>query len=424
MKLAGLFNHFETEAIPGVLPKNQNSPQRVERGLYAEQLSGSSFTTPRHLNLKSWLYRLRPSTLHSTQKSLEIPSFRSAPDSEGVVHPEQFRWSAPPRPSAPVSWIESLTTLATAGDVSLGRGCATHQFFASTWSKTEFFSNADGEMLFAPDLGRLRLVTELGTLEIEPGHIGVVPRGMKFRVELLDDGCRAYVIENYGAPMRLPELGPIGANGLANPRHFFSPGAAFEDVETDCTITTKLGGKFWTCTQRHSPLDVVAWQGNYAPYQYDLFLFNTIGTVSFDHPDPSIFTVLTSPSDMPGVANLDFVIFPPRWMVGENTFRPPYYHRNVMSEFMGLLKGVYDAKPDGFAPGGSSLHNCMSGHGPDAATFEKASSAPLKPEKLSDTMAFMAETRYPFSVTREALGSPLRQRDYLACWSGLKKQFR
>ena len=424
MKLAGLFNHFETEAIPGVLPKTQNSPQRVEHGLYAEQLSGTSFTTPRHLNLKSWLYRLRPSTLHSAQSAVSYPLFRTAPDPEGVVHPEQFRWNAPPLPSKKVNWLQSLITLTTAGDAGAGRGCAVHQFFASAWSKTEFFVNADGEMLLAPDHGRIRLFTELGALEIEPGHIGVVPRGIKFRVELLDDSCRAYVIENYGAPMRLPELGPIGANGLANPRHFFSPIAAFEDVETECTITTKLGGKLWGCTQKHSPLDVVAWQGNYAPYQYDLFLFNTIGTVSYDHPDPSIFTVLTSPSDMPGVANLDFVIFPPRWMVGENTFRPPYYHRNVMSEFMGLLKGVYDAKPDGFVPGGSSLHNCMSGHGPDAATFEKASSVALKPEKISDTMAFMAETRYPFSVTREALSSPLRQRDYLACWNGLKKHFR
>ena len=226
---------------------------------------------------------------------------------------------------------------------------------------------------------------------------------------------------NYGAPLRLPELGPIGANGLANPRDFLAPVAAFEDDEAPHEIVAKAGGHLWSARVGHSPLDVVAWHGNVHPYKYDLARFNVINTVSYDHPDPSIFTVLTSPSDTPGVANCDFVIFPPRWMVAEGTFRPPWFHRNVMSELMGLVHGLYDAKATGFVPGGVSLHNCMSAHGPDRATWEKATAAPLAPQKIDDTLAFMFETRWVIAPTRAAMESPTLQKDYDGCWADFPK---
>ncbi|HSP33744.1 MAG TPA: homogentisate 1,2-dioxygenase domain-containing protein, partial [Thermoanaerobaculia bacterium] len=266
--------------------------------------------------------------------------------------------------------------------------------------------------------------TEFGVLDVERAEICVIPRGVKFRVELPDGTARGYVCENYCAFLRLPELGPIGANGLAAARHFLSPVAAFEERDGDCEVIAKFGGNLWSAKMDHSPLDVVAWHGNYAPYKYDLRLFNTINTVSFDHPDPSIFTVLTSPSEVAGTANLDFVIFPPRWMVGEHTFRPPYFHRNFMNEYMGLVFGVYDAKAEGFEAGGGSLHNCMSAHGPDAETFEAASSAKLEPQQIRDTLAFMFETRFVLRPTAHAMNAPQLQRDYIECWQDLKKNFR
>jgi homogentisate 1,2-dioxygenase len=272
-----------------------------------------------------------------------------------------------------------------------------------------------------PQQGVLTLVTELGRLTAGPGEIAVLPRGIKVRVEIGGDFARGYVCENYGAALRLPELGPIGANGLANPRDFLAPVAAFEDRDVETEVIAKLGGHLWSASIGHSPLDVVAWHGNYAPYKYDLARFMAINTVSFDHPDPSIFTVLTSPSDTPGTANMDFVIFPPRWMVAEGTFRPPWFHRNVMSEFMGLVRGEYDAKKGGFVPGGASLHNAMSGHGPDRASHDAAVAAKLEPQYLAGTLAFMFEGRYVFEPTAQAIDSPQRDRAYDAAWSGFVK---
>jgi homogentisate 1,2-dioxygenase len=286
-----------------------------------------------------------------------------------------------------------------------------------------YFYNADGEMLLVPQLGRLRLVTELGILEVDNGEIALLPRGLRFRVELPDGPSRGYICENYGQLFRLPELGPLGANGLANSRDFEAPVAAFEDKEVPCTLIAKFQGNLWAAEMKHSPLNVVAWHGNYAPYKYDLAKFMVIGTISYDHPDPSIFTVLTAPSDTHGIANADFVIFPPRWLVGEDTFRPPWFHRNVMCEFMGLLTGVYDAKAEGFLPGGASLHNCMSAHGPDAETWERASNAELKPHKVDNTMAFMFETRFAMRLTRYAMESSELQQDYFEGWQGLRKNF-
>jgi homogentisate 1,2-dioxygenase len=188
-------------------------------------------------------------------------------------------------------------------------------------------------------------------------------------------------------------------------------------------MVVKWGGVLWATDLDHSPLDVIAWHGNYAPYKYDLRSYSPVGPVLFDHADPSIFTVMTSPSETPGTANVDFVLFSDRWLVAENTFRPPWYHMNVMSEFMGLIYGQYDAKPLGFVPGGISLHNMMLPHGPDVDAYEGARNAELKPHKLAGTMAFMFETRFPQRVTAYAAGLAQLQRDYRDYGRKLKKHF-
>jgi homogentisate 1,2-dioxygenase len=420
--LTGFANHFSTEALPGTLPDGQNSPQRVAHGLYAEQLSGSSFLAPRHENLRSWLYRIRPAVTHGAFTPMEAGKVRGTPFNEVAVGPTQLRWNPLPLPKAPTDFLSGLVTMGGNGNAAEQKGCAVH-LYACNQSMKDYFYSADGDFLFVPDQGVLRLKTELGTLEVCPKEIAVIPRGIRFQVDV-DQPARGYVCENYGAPLRLPHLGPIGSNGLAAPRDFQTPVASFENLTGSFRLVAKFNGLLWQAPIDHSPLDVVAWHGNYAPYKYDLTKFNTINTVSFDHPDPSIFTVLTSPSETPGVSNLDFVIFPPRWMVAEKTFRPPYFHRNIMSEWMGLVHGAYDAKASGFLPGGSSLHNSMTGHGPDAETFEKASGAALAPHYIADTLAFMFESRYPFAPTSFAVEGGLLQTDYVKVWAGLRSNFK
>jgi len=418
MYQSGFNNEFATEALPGALPEKGNSPQRVKYGLYAEQFSGSAFTVPRAAQKRSWLYRIRPSVTHEPFAAADARRLRGSPFDEVPVSPNQLRWDPIPIPTEATDFVEGLVTIAG------NEGAGIHIYAANRSMTDRFFYDADGELLLVPERGAITIRTELGVIDAKPGEIVVIPRGTKFRVELAGESARGYVCENFGAPFRLPDLGPIGSNGLANPRDFQTPVAAYEDVEGDFELVAKFGGHLWSAKIDHSPLDVVAWHGNYAPYKYDLTKFNVINTVSFDHPDPSIFTVLTSPSDTIGVANVDFVIFPPRWMVAEDTFRPPYFHRNVMNEYMGLIFGTYDAKAEGFVPGGASLHNCMSGHGPDAATFEAASSASLEPRFLGDTLAFMFESRFLIRPTRFALETPALQRDYWRCWQGLTKQFK
>jgi homogentisate 1,2-dioxygenase len=419
---SGFGNSFASEAIPGALPQGRNSPQKTPFGLYAEQLSGSAFTAPRHDNRRSWLYRLRPTAGHAPFRPYEGESLlRSGPFDEVPPSPNRLRWDPPPIPQAPTDFVDGLTTYAGNGDVGTASGIAIHLYAANRSMRDRVFLNADGELLIVPQSGALRLVTELGRLSVAPNEIALIPRGVHVRVELVGESARGYVCENYGAPFRLPELGPIGANGLANPRDFLTPAAWFEDREVATEVIQKFQGRLWSTTREASPLDVVAWHGNLAPCKYDLARFNVIGTVSYDHPDPSIFTVLTSPSEAPGTANCDFVIFPPRWMVAEDTFRPPWFHRNVMSEFMGLIHGAYDAKAGGFAPGGASLHNSMSGHGPDRESYAKAVAVELKPHKIDDTMAFMFESRWVLRPTRFAVETPLAQADYDACWTGFPK---
>ncbi|MCL7379284.1 homogentisate 1,2-dioxygenase [Streptomyces sp. 35G-GA-8] len=424
---SGFGNEHSSEAVPGALPVGRNAPQRAPLGLYTEQLSGSAFTEPRAHNRRSWLYRIRPSAAHPPFARIDNGSVRGAPFTETVPDPNRLRWDPLPEPAPGTDFLAGLWTLGGNGDAAQRTGMAIHLYYANSPMTDRVFSDADGELLIVPEHGGLLIRTELGLLAAQPGEVALVPRGMRFRVELLDETARGYVCENYGRPFVLPDLGPIGANGLANARDFRAPVAAYEDIERPTRVVNKFCGNLWAATYDHSPLDVVAWHGNHVPYVYDLRRFNVIGTISYDHPDPSIFTVLTSPSETPGLAGVDFVVFAPRWLVGEDTFRPPYFHRNVMSEYMGLIEGAYDAKTagkGGFVPGGGSLHNMMSAHGPDRETFDRASAAELRPQKIDDGLAFMFETRWPVTATEQAAGATHRQRGYDNVWQGLERHFR
>jgi homogentisate 1,2-dioxygenase len=425
----GFGNHFATETLAGALPVGRNSPQRAPLGLYAELLSGSAFTAPRHANQRSWLYRRVPSVVTGSYEPYAQPLWLSGASAGVATPPNPMRWlpSAMPKASAKraVDFVDGLRTMLVNGDVDTQHGVATHVYTINASMVRRACINADGEMLVVPQLGALSITTELGVLDISPGMIGLLPRGLAFQVALAPGvtAARGYVCENHGAPFRLPELGPIGSNGLANVRDFEAPVAAFEpDPSQGYEIIKKFGGQLWRTHQATTPFNVVAWHGTLAPMRYDTQHFNTIGSISFDHPDPSIFTVLTSPSDTPGTANCDFVIFPPRWLVGEDTFRPPWFHRNVMSECMGLIHGQYDAKAEGFLPGGLSLHNAMVPHGPDTDTFAKASHATLSPHKLDHTLAFMFESRWRFLLTPHAAVDAQRDERYASCWAGLKDQ--
>jgi len=417
---SGFGNQFASEALPGALPE-QNSPQRCPYGLYAEQLSGTAFTAPRAANRHTWLYRMRPSAAH--RPFARADNGRITHQFAEVAPPDPLRWDPLPIPREPHDLLQGLVSFAGHGDPREHSGCAIYLYSANR-SMSRAFYDADGELLIVPEQGRLLLVTELGRLSVEPLEIAVIPRGLRWRAELLDKEARGYVCESFGAPFRLPDLGPIGSNGLACERDFRAPVAAYEERDERCALTAKFCGTLWSVELDHSPFDVVAWRGNCVPYKYDLRRFNTMGSVSYDHPDPSIYLVLQSLSDTAGVDAIDFVIFPPRWLAMEHSFRPPWFHRNIASEFMGLVRGVYDAKAEGFRPGGASLHNCMVAHGPDAATFEKALHADTaRPERIADTMAFMFETRYPLRPTAYVLECPQLQRDYFECWQGLAKHF-
>ncbi|MCP5463512.1 MAG: homogentisate 1,2-dioxygenase [Deltaproteobacteria bacterium] len=418
--LNGFGNGFCSEAVPNTLPKRQNTPQQCPQGLVAELLSGSAFTMPQKENLSTWLYRKRPSAGHPPFQEYEQNTWVEK-WVEREANPNQFRWSAPSKPKKKIHFIDSLFSMAVSGSARQRAGMAALLYNCNQSMQDIYFYNADGDFLIVPQEGRLLISTEMGPMQVDPLEIAVIPRGIKYKVDLLDDWARGYVCENFGAPFRIPDKGPIGSHGLANARHFESPKAKAEDGVKKATMLSKFLGRLWKTELNHSPLDVLAWHGNYVPYKYHLENFQVVNSVSFDHNDPSIFTVLTSPSTIPGTANVDFVIFPPRWMVAENTFRPPYYHRNIMSEFMGLITGEYDAKQggdNGFVPGGSSLHNCYTAHGPDAATFKAASKGTLKPQYLANTMAFMFESRLVLEPSKQALNCEFLQEDYWECWDG------
>ena len=420
---SGFGNEFESEAVEASLPVGRNSPQKVPRGLYAELLSGTAFTAPRASNLRTWLYRRRPSVICGAYQPLAHTWLKTGAKDGVAAPPNPMRWNPIAVPAEPLDFIDGLRTIIVNGDADAQTGMAAHLYLANRSMTDSAFVNADGEMLVVPQQGTLTITTELGVLAVAPGEVALLPRGMAFSVAV-DGPSRGYVCENHGAHFRLPELGPIGSNGLANPRDFLAPVAAFDDGAHPCRMMRKFGGALWVAPAEASPFNVVAWHGNLVPFKYDTARFMTMGSISFDHPDPSIFTVLTSPSDTPGTANCDFVIFPPRWLVAEDTFRPPWYHRNVMSEFMGLVHGQYDAKPEGFKPGGMSLHNCMVPHGPDADAFDRASTAALAPHKLDDTLAFMLESRWRFRPTAFAMNGGALDVAYADCWNALKDNFR
>ena len=421
--MPGFGNDFETEALPGALPQGMNSPQRCNYGLYGEQLSGTAFTA--NPPERTWTYRIRPSVKHSARYTkIDLPYWKSAPHVDpDVISLGQYRWNPVPMAEKGMTWLNGMHTMTTAGDVNTQVGMAAHIYLVTESMVDAYFFSADSELLVVPQEGRLRFATELGIIDLEPKEITIIPRGLVYRVEVLEGPCRGFVCENYGQKFEMPGRGPIGANCLANPRDFKAPVAAYEDREVPSTLTIKWCGQFQETEIGQSPLDVVAWHGNYAPYKYDLRNYCPVGAILFDHPDPSIFTVLTAPSGVPGTANIDFVLFRERWLVAEDTFRPPWYHKNIMSELMGNIYGQYDAKPQGFVPGGMSLHNMMLPHGPDMEAFEKASNANLGPDKLDNTMSFMFETRFPQHLTAFAAKEAPLQDDYIDCWDSIQKKF-
>lgn len=423
--LPGFGNDFETEALPDALPQGQNSPQRCNYGLYAEQLSGTAFTAPRGQNERTWCYRIRPSVHHTGRfAAIDLPYWKTAPHVlPGVTSLGQYRWDPIPVPQGDLTWLTGMRTMTTAGDVNIQVGMATHVYLVTASMRDEYFFSADSELLVVPQQGRLRFCTELGTIDVQPQEIAILPRGLVYRVEVLEGPARGFVCENYGQKFDLPDRGPIGANCLANPRDFKTPVAAFEDRDARSRVVIKWCGQFHETWIDHSPLDVVAWHGNYCAYKYDLRTYSPVGAILFDHPDPSIFTVLTAPSGQDGTANIDFVLFRDRWMVAEHSFRPPWYHKNIMSELMGNIHGIYDAKPQGFAPGGISLHNCMLPHGPDREAFDKATTGDLVPHKLAETMSFMFETRFPQHLTEYAAHEAPMQPEYIDVWNRLEKKF-
>ncbi|KAB2692843.1 homogentisate 1,2-dioxygenase [Ochrobactrum sp. Kaboul] len=431
--MPGFGNDFETEALPGALPQGQNSPQKCNYGLYAEQLSGTAFTAPRGQNERTWCYRIRPSVHHTGRFQLiDVPYWKTAPNlpvgdpqRRNITSLGQYRWDPIPLPGPDedLTWITGMRTMTTAGDVNIQIGMASHVYLITRSMQDEYFYSADSELLVVPQEGRLRFCTELGIIDLEPKEIAIIPRGLVYRVEVLEGPCRGFVCENYGQKFDMPGRGPIGANCLANPRDFKSPVAAYEDKQARSRVVIKWCGQFHESWIDHSPLDIVAWHGNYCAYKYDLRTYSPVGAILFDHPDPSIFTVLTAPSGQEGTANIDFVLFRERWLVAEHSFRPPWYHKNIMSELMGNIYGVYDAKPQGFAPGGISLHNCMLPHGPDRDAFEGASNAELRPEKLDNTMSFMFETRFPQHLTEFAAREAPMQQEYVEVWDHLEKKF-
>ncbi len=423
--MPGFGNDFETEALPGALPQGRNSPQKCNYGLYGEQLSGTAFTAPSHQNERTWCYRIRPSVKHSHRyRKIDLPLWNTAPNVvPDVISVGQYRWDPVPHSDAPLTWLSGMRTMTTAGDVNTQTGMASHIYLVTASMEDTYFYSADSELLIVPQEGQLRFFTELGIIDLAPQEIAVIPRGLLYRVEVLNGPARGFVCENYGQTFALPSRGPIGANCLANRRDFKTPVAAFEDRETPSRVVIKWCGQFHETEIGHSPLDVVAWHGNYAPYKYNLNDYCPVGAILFDHPDPSIYTVLTAPSGVEGTANIDFVLFRDRWNVAEDTFRPPWYHKNIMSELMGNIYGQYDAKPQGFVPGGMSLHNMMLPHGPDKEAFEKASNATLEPQKLANTMSFMFETRFPQHLTQFAAQEAPLQDDYIDCWSDIEKKF-
>ena len=349
-----------------------------------------------------------------------------------TVVAKQLRWKSLPQvpKDKQKTFLQGLFSFCGSGSAEEKKGISIMGYSFNKDMGDNFFYSIDGDWLFVPQRGNLHLDTEMGKLLVKIGEFAVIPAGVKFRVMIPgneDIQHQGWICEIYGTHLHLPELGPLGANGLANPQDFKIPVADFSNEKGEYRIFAKFLGKFFVAESENSPLDIVAWRGNYYPFKYDFRNYNTMNSVSFDHPDPSIFTVLSAMSSTPGVAILDLVVFKQRFMVAENTFRPPYYHRNIMTEFMGNIYGEYDAKPSGgFEPGCSSLHSPMTPHGPESSVFEKASTAELEPVKYKDTMSFMFESCFVLRIANSAIGStgvPVEDEKYHDCWKGFQNHF-
>jgi homogentisate 1,2-dioxygenase len=418
---SGFGNEFASEAVPGALPVGQNSPQRPPLGLYSELISGTTFTAPRAYNRRSYVFRARPSTNPVPFEPLDSGSFKTPP-LEIPPYPGALRWGPFEQVDLPKDFIEGLTTVCGNGSPQSQTGMAVHVYCANLSMTARAFSSADGEMLIIPQKGALRITTELGVIAAAPGEFVLLPKGLKFRVDLPDGTARGFVCENFGRPFVLPELGLMGSHGNANAIDFQVPVAAFEDGDRPTQIIHKYCGALWSAHLPHSPFDVVAWRGNYYPCKYDMRCFNTMGSLSWDHPDPAIFCALTSPSDEVMGANVDLLILPPRWVVADHSFRPPGFHRSAAAEFLGLIEGSHESRASGFPPGSMSLHNNWTAHGPDVGTVEAAQAADLKPQKIEDTLVFMLETRFPFQHSAAAMRAPNRQLDCAQGWAGFQRR--
>ncbi|KAI9822498.1 MAG: hypothetical protein M1827_000217 [Pycnora praestabilis] len=427
---SGFGNTFESEAVPGTLPQGQNSPRNVRFGLYAEQMTASAFVAPRHLNRKAWLYRARPAVAHQ--------GFDDLPDNEDTesnfmpINPrvhlcaQQLAWLPFDIPSGDdINFVEGIKTIAGSGEPTLREGIATHMYMANKSMNKQTYTNSDGDYLICPQQGSLDIQTEFGPLFVQPGEIVVLQRGQRFSVKLPDGPSRGYILEIWGSNFELPELGPLGANGLANARDFLHPTAKYEVTKHDSwQCIYKLGGKYFKSKQEHSPFDVVAWHGNYVPYKYDLTKFVNVGSISVDHIDPSIFCVLTARSRDPAAPLADFLIFSPRWDVASHTYRPPYYHRNVASEFMGLLYGGYGGRSDEFAPGGASYECGMVPHGVAYEEFKEATAeAPPEMQISKGAVAVMFESSRPFTITDYAWNSSKKHEHDPKMWDDLVDNF-
>ena len=415
---SGLGNELQTESIPGALPIGQNSPQRPPLGLVSELVSGTTFSAPRSLNRRSYLFRIRPSVLRGRFERRANGPFLTPPF--GVEpSPNHYCWHPFQRLEPGKDFVDGVATLMGNGSPGEQAGMAIHVYAATKSMNDRIFSNADGEMLIVPHVGDIRVCTEYGILELGLGDLAVIPRGTKFRVELVGDRATGFVCENFGLPLRLPELGLIGSNGLANVADFEIPVAAFEERSASIELVHKLAGNLWSARMDHSPLDVVAWRGTLYPYKYDLRRFVGLGTVTIDHPDPSIFSVLTSPSDSVLGPNFDVMALTPRWIVAERSFRPPGYHRNCVAEFIALLQGAYAGLP----PGSTTLTNPWTEHGPETETLAVAREMALAPVKVDDMLLVLIESRFPVQVTDFAETASEMVRDYTDRWKGFEPYF-
>jgi homogentisate 1,2-dioxygenase len=402
----GFGNEHSSEAVAGALPVGRNTPQRPAYGLYTELFSETAFTELRQNTRRSWMYRIRPSIVHPPFERIDSGTLLAPPFTQNPVEPNTLLWTPRPAPAPGTDFVSGLWTLGGNGDPAQRNGMAVHLYAVDTSMTDRVFSNADGELLIIPELGSLLIHTELGLLSVEPGEIALLPRAMKFRVEIQSAAegndapsfVRGYVCENFGTPFSLPELGFIGQSGMANPRDFRAPAAAYDDAERRVEVIHKVGGNLWRATYNHSPLDVVAWHGNSVPYVYNLRHFQLMGSVNFDHPDPSRYTALTSTTATPGLANIDFCAAPPEWVVATDTFRPQYFHRNVSTELIGVIEEPQNSP---YAKGIVELTNMLTPHGIAAAAWEAASNAGPEPT-MRDGLLVVSETRWPIVVTAQA----------------------